>query len=255
MGERDLGGRIVHHDDVAHAGRGGAAADDTRLADEHGETGSRAFRRASRAHDSAAGDGDIVVDVLPVALIAVRANAVAEGVALVEDQIGLGVDVRFARDFGVELVAFDEPRSLEDAADDALLAPDLARLEFAVGVEARELGAGAGAAGRAVVRLAGAEDEVLAVGAGRGGRSEQLDVVDLAAIGPGDVRWLRAPGERARCNRSVRRGASSESSLAVIADRKNQLPPQAMSPLTVPMPGTSTRHGGGAAVARRRCGW
>ena len=47
--------------------------------------------------------------------------------------------------------------------------------------EAGELGAGAGAAGRAVVGLAGTEDEVAAIGPGDRRRAEQLDVVDLRA--------------------------------------------------------------------------
>ena len=78
-------------------------------------------------------------------------------------------------------------RAFEDAADDALLPPDLARAQLAVGGQAGQLGAGAGAARRAVVGLAGAEHEVPAVGAGRGRRAEQLDVVDLAAVRAGDA--------------------------------------------------------------------
>ena len=58
-----------------------------------------------------------------------------------------------------------DDRAFEDAADDAFLTPDFAGLQFAVGIEAGELGAGAGAAGRAVVGFAGAEDEVSAIGA------------------------------------------------------------------------------------------
>jgi len=54
-------------------------------------------------------------------------------------------------------------------ADDALLAPGRARRQLAVGGEAGELRAGAGAAGRAVVRAAGAEDEVASVVGGIGG--------------------------------------------------------------------------------------
>ena len=52
----------------------------------------------------------------------------------------------------------------------------------AVGGEARQLGAGAGAAGRAVVGPAGAEHEVLRVGVGAGRGAENLDVIDLAAV-------------------------------------------------------------------------
>ena len=72
--------------------------------------------------------------------------------------------------------------AFEDAAHDALLPPDFAGRELAVGVEAGQLGAGAGAAGRAVVGLAGAEHEILAIGAGRVWRTEEFDVVDLATV-------------------------------------------------------------------------
>src|SRR5262249_34139023 len=95
--------------------------------------------------------------------------------------------------------AVDAHRPLEDAADDALLPPDLAFPELTVGVEAGELGAGAGAAGRAVVGAPGAEDEVAAVGRDVGRRAEQLGGVDGAAVGPGDAVALQgaadAPGE------------------------------------------------------------
>src|SRR5690606_16764823 len=70
---------------------------------------------------------------------------------------------------------------LELAANDTGLAPDLSRREFAVGGQAGQFGAGAGAAGRAVVGLAGAEHEVAAVGVLVG--AEKLDVVD-APIAP-----------------------------------------------------------------------
>ena len=57
IGEGDLGGRIVHHDEVAHAGGGGAAADHAGFGDEDGETRGGAFGRAGGADDAAAGDG------------------------------------------------------------------------------------------------------------------------------------------------------------------------------------------------------
>src|SRR5207248_10873550 len=50
-----------------------------------------------------------------------------------------------------------------------------------------ELGAGAGAARRAVVGLAGAEDEIPAVGGRVPRRAVQLNVVDLLPAGPGDL--------------------------------------------------------------------
>ena len=121
----------------------------------------RALLRAGRAHDAAAGDGYVVAGAHA------PADSVAERVALVEDQVGLRVHVRRAGDLGIELAIHHGDRAFEDAADDALLAPDLARLQFAIGVQAGQLGAGAGAARRAVVGLAGAQHEVLAVGARR----------------------------------------------------------------------------------------
>lgn len=60
--------------------------------------------------------------------------------------------------------------------------------KFAGGGKAGEFGAGAGAAGRAVVSGAGAENEVLGVGFDSGlGRGEALDVVDFAAVLARDV--------------------------------------------------------------------
>ena len=92
--------------------------------------------------------------------------------------------------------------------------------ELAVGDQAGELGAGAGAAGRAVVGLAGAEDEVPAVGPGRVGRAEQLDVVDLAAVRAGDA--LRASSAwRIRQVTSVSRSTfASVERLAVVVDEE-----------------------------------
>ena len=66
------------------------------------------------------------------------------------------------------------------AADDALLHPGLARRELAGRGEARDLGAGAGAAGRAVVGAARTQHEVAAVRAVHGRRTVELDVIDRA---------------------------------------------------------------------------
>src|SRR5688572_14467086 len=106
----------------------------------------------------------------------------AKRIAIVEDERRLGGDVRGAgnarRDLAARAV---EPfvRSLEAAADDALLHPGLAFGELAVRGEAGELRARAGAAGRAIVGLAGAQDEVACLGARRSGRPEELDMVDV----------------------------------------------------------------------------
>src|SRR5262245_8679262 len=105
----------------------------------------------------------------------------AERIALVEHQRRLGRDVRAARDARRNLAGGTvEPivRGLEAAADDAFLHPRLARRELAVGREAGELRARAGAAGRAVVGLSRAKDEVARARRRRGG-PEQLDVIDV----------------------------------------------------------------------------
>src|SRR5262249_53527786 len=121
-----------------------------------------------------------------------RSDAIDEGVALVEDEVGLGIDVGGAGDLGIDAAIFDRDATFKDGAHDAFLTPRLAGLEFAVGVKARELGAGTGAARRTVVRLARTENEALAIGAGSGRRSEQLDVIDVAAMRAGDALALEA---------------------------------------------------------------
>lgn len=75
----------------------------------------------------------------------------------------------------------------EDGAKDAFLPPCVAGLECAVGGEAGELGAGAGAAGGAVVGFAGAEDEVAAVVCGLKCGAEDFDVIDFGSVGSGDA--------------------------------------------------------------------
>ena len=54
--------------------------------------------------------------------------------------------------------------------------------QLAVGDQAGELGARAGAAGRAVIGLPGQSTKFLLSASGAIGRAEQLDVVDLAAV-------------------------------------------------------------------------
>ena len=132
------------------------------------------------------------------------------------------------------------PAGLEAAADHALLHPGRAGREVAVGGQAGQLGAGAGAAGRAVVGLAGAQHEVARVGAGR--RREQLDVVDLRAVRPGDALGHERAADAPRERRSAppRAPAPSAPRTTASVDRKNQLPPHATSPVTGPTPGTSS---------------
>ena len=122
---------------------------------------------------------------------------------------------------------FDPP--LEDAAGDALLPPHLARLQLAVREQARQLRARAGAARRAVVGLARAEHEVAAMVRRVDRRAEQLDVIHRR---PGTPR--SPPAGSARSRRSAARRCRCASSSRCSFTRKNQLPPQAMSPVTRP---------------------
>src|SRR5262249_23610372 len=106
---------------------------------------------------------------------------------------GFGGDVGAAGNRRDQLAVDHRDLAVEDAADDALLAPGFARLELPVGHQAGELGAGPGAAGGAVVGLAGAEDEVPALRVRPRRRADQLDVVNLLSASPCDR--LRAQRE------------------------------------------------------------
>src|SRR5450755_1392560 len=86
-------------------------------------------------------------------------DSVAEWVAGVEQKFGFCVDVGVTGNFRVELAIHHGDCSFEYATSDAFLTPDLAGLQFPVGVETGQFGAGAGAARRAVVSLAGAKHE------------------------------------------------------------------------------------------------
>src|SRR5438045_3553197 len=106
-----------------------------------------------------------------------------ERIGGIEQQRRLAGDVRRAGDGRDDLVALLPVFAAENAADDALLHPLVAGRQLAVGREARELGAGARAAGRPVVGLAGTEDEVPAVHAGFLAGPEELDVVNVGETG------------------------------------------------------------------------
>ena len=121
-------------------------------------------------------------------------NAHAEWIARVEDQVRVRVDERRALDARVDLPVAYLNTAFKHAADDAFLSPHLAFAQLAVGIQAGQLGAGAGAAWRSVVRLAGAQDEIPAVDSGLLRRTEQLDVVDLLAIRACDAGERAAPG-------------------------------------------------------------
>src|SRR5476651_2157986 len=109
-----------------------------------------------------------------------RPNPPHKRVILIQQQGGFGADVGAAAnggdDVAVLCVGFPLVAGLEFTADHASLPPDFAGLQFAVSRQARQFGAGAGAARGAVVGLAGAEHEVAAVGVVVVG--EQLHMVD-----------------------------------------------------------------------------
>src|ERR1022692_3604709 len=77
----------------------------------------------------------------------------------------------------------DGERGLEHGTDHAFLPPYFAGLQFPVRKQARELGAGPGAARRAVVGETGAKDEIAAIQLRSGRRTENFDVIDLRAVG------------------------------------------------------------------------
>src|SRR5207245_2431516 len=108
----------------------------------------------------------------------------AKRIVLVEKELGFGRHVSRARDARIDHAVHDLHRSLENAADDALLTPFLPGAQLAVGDQTSELGAGAGAARGAVVGSARTENEVAAVRAkrGRGRGTEQFHVVDLLTV-------------------------------------------------------------------------
>src|ERR1700757_222338 len=107
-------------------------------------------------------------------------DAETERIALIEQQRRIRVYVGGAADGRDDGGGATAPvAGLERAADDALLHPLLVFCELAVRGEAGELGAGAGAARRAVVGVPRAQHEVTRIGAGKRRRPEELDVVDL----------------------------------------------------------------------------
>lgn len=110
----------------------------------------------------------------------------AKGIFGVKNQICLGCNEGGTPDAWQDLSVFDGNASLENTSYNALLPPNLTRSQLAVGVKASQLCAGAGAAGRTIVGLAGAEHEILAVNAGQFGIGEEFHVIDLLPIQPRD---------------------------------------------------------------------
>src|SRR5258705_894695 len=85
-----------------------------------------------------------------------------ERIGFLQDQFRFGRDERAASDRGDDLSIRDRQRSFKHAANDALLPPDLARLELSVGIQASKLRARPGAARRTVIRPARAKHEISA---------------------------------------------------------------------------------------------
>src|SRR5205085_2376810 len=91
-------------------------------------------------------------------------NSHAERITVVQDQGRLGRDVCPAGNAWKDLPILDRDRPLKDAADNALLPPNVARLQLVVRQQAGEFSARARSAGGAIVGLARTEHEVAAVG-------------------------------------------------------------------------------------------
>src|SRR5690242_14958118 len=106
----------------------------------------------------------------------------AEWIVCIEDQVGFRRDMGRAGDGWIDSPILHAYRALEHAAYDAFLPPDLPHIEFAIRIQAGHFGAGAGAAGGAIIGLARTQHEILAVDASLLRRPEQFDVVDLVAV-------------------------------------------------------------------------
>src|SRR4051812_5620999 len=91
------------------------------------------------------------------------ANAHAEWIAFVQNEIGFSIYKRGAFDRRNDFVSGDGNVAFKHAADDAFLSPCLAFFQLSIGIETSHLRAGAGTARRTVVAFAGAQNKVLAV--------------------------------------------------------------------------------------------
>jgi hypothetical protein len=151
----------------------------------------------------------------------------------VEQQFSLGVHEGCPLEAGVDLAAARCNAAFKHTPDNTLLLPNLSFADFPIGIEACPLGAGPSAAGGTIVGLPGIEHEVLAVDRGQIGLPEQLAAADLLILAP-----------VIPCSRNALRIAhvksvncpifSSDSSRELSRARKNQRPPQASSPCTLP---------------------
>src|SRR5579864_6116585 len=113
-------------------------------------------------------------------------NPHAKGILRIENQFGLCVYKGGAFDTGMHFALSDRNAAFEHTPDDTLLFPNLALANFSIGVEAGQLGAGAGAAWRTIIGLAGTEHEILTVDRGQTRRTKEFDVVDFLISGSGD---------------------------------------------------------------------
>src|SRR5579859_3665178 len=88
----------------------------------------------------------------------------AKGIVRTKQQCAFGHDIRRACNAGnntpVRTIGGNLETSLEDTAEDTLLLPHFTRCQLTIGMQAGKLGAGACAAGRTIVGLSWAENEV-----------------------------------------------------------------------------------------------
>ena len=145
-------------------------------------------------------------------------------------------------------------RAFEHAADDALLPPDLALAELAVGDQAGELGAGAGAAGRAVVgpargRARSSCCRAWGLSGGPNSSMWSISAPSVPVIPLRDQRLADPPGHVGQAfdvgdARGPRRAR---------APGRTSCRPRRRRRRSVRSPGTSTVDAFGQTVARRRC--
>ena len=106
--------------------------------------------------------------------------SVAERICFIDHQFDLSRDVRGAANDRNQFVTIEPDLTFKNTADDALLSPNVALAELAIGIEACELCTRACTAWRTVVFEARTEHKIAAVGVRRVGK--QLDVIDLSSV-------------------------------------------------------------------------
>src|SRR5699024_5254443 len=116
-----------------------------------------------------------------------RRYSPGERVFVLHDEGAARGDVGVAGDNREHAAPGGSATAFEDAAEDAFLLPHCAGVQLAVGHQAGQLGAGAGAARRPVPDQPGAEDESARVDAVGGTGGGQFDVVDFCTFGAADA--------------------------------------------------------------------